>query len=99
MSKAIKQLNQFIPGIKGISASNRQGLLHIAKLLEQEEKDRESQSRFALAFYAQRRRYEGSNGRPEKDDPYTPEGAPYMQDVHRDGGDLARTALRELNES
>lgn len=94
---SLKQLRHFIPTIKGISASNRAGLLHIASLLEQERIDREEQARHALEFYAQRKRYEGSNSRAEADDPYTPIGSSYMQDVYRDGGDLARMALRELS--
>jgi hypothetical protein len=50
----------------------------------------------ALAFYADPRRYLGPNARNDWDDPYAKGVYPvYVQDVSRDGGDVARAALAE----
>ncbi len=48
--------------------------------------------RHALAFYADPTRYHGPNQRAEEGDPYT-EAGPYMLDVTRDAGMLARAVL------
>jgi hypothetical protein len=48
----------------------------------------------ALRFYADPRRYAGPNQPANPGDPYTPTGSPYMVDVKRDGGAIARQALR-----
>jgi hypothetical protein len=93
MSKHIEQLKKFIPTIKGISESNRKGLLHLASLLEREQVDVVEHT---LRFYADPARYQGSNGTPFEGDPYTEVGASYMQDVFRDHGALAWSALTEL---
>jgi hypothetical protein len=47
----------------------------------------------ALQFYADPKRYEGSNQRRDSGDPYTPEEMPYRLDVYRDSGEIARAAL------
>ena len=47
----------------------------------------------ALRFYADPERYMGANQRLIAPDEYTPEGRAYMQDVTRDGGEIARAAL------
>lgn len=50
--------------------------------------------RDALGFYADTNRYHGPNQRVIRDyDPFTPEGAKYVQDVTRDRGNIARAAL------
>jgi len=97
VSEAIQRLAKFIPGIKGISESNRKGLLNIVKMLEREQQDRERAARFALEFYADEKRHAASNERSFEGDPYTEPGEPYMYDVGRDWGELARSALRTLN--
>ena len=94
---SIEQFKNFIPSIKGISDSNRKGLNHIAMLLEREQKEREASVRFALEFYADKKRYAGPNQRATPDDPYTQLGASYMLDAHRDCGEIARSALRALD--
>lgn len=45
----------------------------------------------ALEFYADPRRYMGPNQRNDFSDPYSP--GPYLQDVSRDGGEIARVTL------
>lgn len=50
----------------------------------------------ALEFYAQEFRYDGPNHRAMPDDPYTPDGQPFLQDVTRDRGAIARAALATL---
>lgn len=50
--------------------------------------------RRALEFYANPQRYCGSNQNPTDGDPYQPETCPYLWDVGRDGGEIARKALR-----
>jgi hypothetical protein len=92
--KNLEQLKRFIPTIKGISDSNRRGLLC---LVEQAERELEETAVFALNFYADRTRYESDNARAEKDDPYTQPGEPYKHSVGRDWGGLARTALNDLS--
>jgi hypothetical protein len=94
MSDALTRLRQFIPSIKGISDSNRTGLLHLVDLLEREKYEWGATATHALTFYADPQRYKGANCRPFDDDPYTEPGAPYMQDIHRDGGELAKSALK-----
>lgn len=42
-SATIERLEKFIPSIAGISASNRQGLLHIVGLLKQEQAARDEE--------------------------------------------------------
>lgn len=49
--------------------------------------------RKALEFYADPRRYNGSNLRPIKGDGYAPVGLVYCYDVLRDHGKIARKAL------
>jgi hypothetical protein len=50
--------------------------------------------RFALAFYADERRYLGANQWcPDETDAYQPEGLGYRLDVTRDYGNIARKAL------
>ena len=51
--------------------------------------------REALTFYSDTRRYQGAN-QPYRDgdDPFTPTGSPFLIDVMRDGGAIARAALR-----
>ncbi len=88
-SNPIDLLVRFIPTIKGISDSNRKGLLHLTRQLQEER----NALRHALAFYADSKRHQGPNKRPVEDDPYTEPGAPYMQDVVRDSGELAQAAL------
>lgn len=46
----------------------------------------------ALKFYADPQRYNGSNQRNDSDDSFS-DGAPYLKDVSRDGGEIARKAL------
>jgi hypothetical protein len=48
----------------------------------------------ALRFYADHKRYNGANQRNEISDPFS--AGPYLQDVTRDGGDIARKALHAL---
>lgn len=93
MSETIEQLKRFIPTIKGISGSNRKGLLHLATLLEREQTEVVEHT---LRFYADPVRYASSNARPLDADPYTEAGAAYMQDIRRDYGALAQTALAAL---
>ncbi len=50
----------------------------------------------ALEFYADENRYRGSNQRNDGSDPYTKSDAAYMQDVNRDNGEIARTALASV---
>lgn len=47
----------------------------------------------ALRFYADPKRYNGSNQRVDKPDEYQPPDMPYLLDVSRDGGTIARKAL------
>jgi len=47
----------------------------------------------ALQFYANPIRYEGANQRNDINDPYS-DSAPYIRDASRDGGEIARAALR-----
>ena len=49
--------------------------------------------RSALGFYSQPVRYDGPNQRPIPGDPYTAADSAYMNDVCRDGGEIAREAL------
>ena len=54
----------------------------------------------ALGFYADPERYHGANQRAIGDrDPFTAKEAPYMQDVTRDRGAIARAALSTTPES
>ena len=50
----------------------------------------------ALEFYAQQFRYDGPNHHAMPNDPYTPDGQPFLQDVTRDGGNIARAALAKV---
>jgi hypothetical protein len=56
-------------------------------------KKRIAELEHALRFYADPARYQGPHQLPRRDDPYTPKDAPYMVDIIRDGGELARKAL------
>jgi len=49
----------------------------------------------ALRFYADERRYGGPNREPIKDDPFGLPDDPYIRDVTKDGGTLARAALKD----
>ena len=49
--------------------------------------------RSALGFYSQPVRYDGPNQRPIPGDQYTAADSAYMNDVCRDGGEIARAAL------
>jgi hypothetical protein len=49
----------------------------------------------ALRFYADRERYNGPNQRLDGADEYTPMDQVYLQDVSRDNGDLARSAIQK----
>ena len=49
--------------------------------------------RSALGFYSQPVRYDGPNQHPIPGDPYTAADSAYMNDVCRDGGEIARAAL------
>lgn len=51
----------------------------------------------ALQFYADPTRYDGPNQRRTEPDHYTPPDQGYRRDVTRDGGLIARSALRELD--
>jgi hypothetical protein len=51
--------------------------------------------RTALEFYADPRRYEGPNTNPIPNDPYQPEELVYRLDIIRDGGQIARNALKQ----
>lgn len=46
----------------------------------------------ALAFYADPKRYRGSNQRNDGSDPWSGDD-PYLKDINRDGGAIARAAL------
>jgi hypothetical protein len=48
----------------------------------------------ALAFYADPRRYEGSNKPPIPGDEFQPPEMPYRLDVYRDGGEIARKTIQ-----
>ena len=50
----------------------------------------------ALEFYAQEKRYHGQNQSLDGEDKYTPTGKPYLQDVTRDHGDIARAAIASV---
>lgn len=52
----------------------------------------------ALSFYADPKRYQGPNLRLDESAPdeFQPMSCPYLWDVTRDGGDIARKALSEL---
>jgi hypothetical protein len=52
----------------------------------------------ALQFYADPKRYQGANQRNDANDPYSGD-APYIKDVGRDSGAIARTALSTLRAS
>jgi hypothetical protein len=53
--------------------------------------------KMALAFYADERRYEGPNQKPIENDPYQPDHEfPYLLDIIRDGGSIAREALKDV---
>lgn len=52
----------------------------------------------ALSFYADPIRYQGPNQMAEPGDKWTPEDATYRQDVSRDNGSIARTALEKKHE-
>lgn len=54
--------------------------------------------RAALEFYARPIAYEGSNSRNVGQDPFTPLDRPYIQDVSRDNGEVARAALNPQSE-
>lgn len=59
------------------------------------ERERAEKLEKALSFYADTRRYQGSNQRyRDGDDNFTPPGSPYLIDTHRDGGKIAREVLR-----
>lgn len=47
----------------------------------------------ALRFYADERRYRGSNQRNDDSDPFTSSDSAYLKDAMRDGGQIARAAL------
>lgn len=49
--------------------------------------------RVALKFYARPIAYAGANQLNEGHDPFTPKDNPYIQDVVRDNGQVARRAL------
>lgn len=49
--------------------------------------------RRALEFYADYRRYQGSNNPTIEGDPYQPPDCPYLWDVGRDGGAIAKRAI------
>lgn len=49
--------------------------------------------RHALRFYANVTRYQGPNQRNGGEDPFTPKDQPYIQDVTRDYGEIARRTL------
>ena len=49
--------------------------------------------RKALEFYANPQRYNGPNQRAVDGDAHQPSTCPYLWDVTRDGGDIARRAL------
>ncbi|WP_027521717.1 hypothetical protein [Bradyrhizobium sp. Ec3.3] len=52
----------------------------------------------ALRFYADSKRYSGPNQRIKGEpDEYQPKDAPYLWDVTRDGGKIARDALDEVS--
>ncbi len=51
--------------------------------------------RAALSFYANRARYDGGNQIALPDDPHQPNGCPYLWDVTRDGGEIARRAINQ----
>lgn len=53
--------------------------------------------REALEFYADPVRYQGGNQPHESPDKYTKPNAPYLQDITRDYGDIARSALSTAN--
>lgn len=53
--------------------------------------------RYALAFYADPRRYDGPNLKGIEDDPYSPPNLSYRYDVTRDNGQIARNALEDLS--
>lgn len=48
----------------------------------------------ALGFYADGTRYNGANQRRVEGDPFTTADAAYRKDVTRDGGSIARAALK-----
>lgn len=48
--------------------------------------------RYALSFYADPVRYKGANQPNDNDDRFS-NGAPYIRDVNRDRGEIARNAL------
>jgi hypothetical protein len=52
-----------------------------------------SKIRNALKFYEDPKRYDGPNQNPVDGDPFRPEDCPYLWDVLRDRGDIARVAL------
>lgn len=52
----------------------------------------------ALRFYAEPGRYHGPNQRAVEGDKFTAMDAPYMQDVTRDRGDIARATLKSAEE-
>jgi hypothetical protein len=57
----------------------------------------EARLRLALQFYADERRYQGPNQKPIADDPYQPDPTfPYILDVTRDWGSIAREALKDV---
>jgi len=62
--------------------------------LEWKAADEIARLRHALAFYARQIAYEGANQRNLGQDPFTPEGQPYVQSVDRDLGAIARAALQ-----
>ena len=51
----------------------------------------------ALAFYADPRRYDGPNQKNPGDDKHS--AGPYLQNVTRDNGDLARAVLSKVREA
>jgi hypothetical protein len=57
--------------------------------------DERDEARKALRFYADPLRYQGGNQRPLPGDEFTPAGFYYRIDVTRDGGAIARAALKE----
>lgn len=62
------------------------------------EEQKISALRKALSFYADPKRYQGSNIRLDEAnaDEFQPAICPYLWDVTRDGGEIARKAISDL---
>lgn len=78
----------------GCSYDNEEALMAVKVL-----KDENERVRKALGFYADERRYNGSNQRPIPDDTYSPLGQAYIWNVDKDRGDIARKALESDDET